>query len=306
MSISDPDHSTTMPGKIDLAFGANGVVTIDVPGAVPIDVSGVINGPDDTLYVCGTVQFQCASKFFITALNSTGAVITDFGDNGYVISAFSEEEDDEYSYASQLVLSGKKLLLVGSSYIGVDPFPALAQLDLQGNFDPTFGENGRGKIVFHLPGPPGAGSGQDRPEAFKPDSTSNSGTREGSANILDDGKILLSHYFFRPGAPSHGVIIRTLANGSLDTDFVGLGYLAVIAPGFENAQTQVTNVTVDSEGRYVACGSVYDLGSAPVSTFFARYSPVGKPDASFGPGDSRLSRAGMVSLAEHEPRRLSR
>ncbi|WP_415773509.1 hypothetical protein [Pseudomonas sp. LB3P38] len=286
MSISDSAQSTTMAGKIDLAFGVNGVATIDVPGATGSIAVGVINGPGDKLYVCGTAQIHGTSKFFITALNSTGNVISEFGDNGYVIGEFGEAKEE--SHATELLLSGNKLLLVGASYIGADPYPALAQIDLLGNFDTTFGENGQGKIVIHLPGPPGTSSDQGYSDTFKPDSTSSDGTQIGSVTALGAGKILLSHYFFRPGAPSYGVILRTLANGSLDTDFVGVGYLAVIAPGYKNAQTQIQSVTVDSEGRYVACGSLYDLGSSPVKTFFARYSSEGEPDSTFGPQGFRI------------------
>jgi hypothetical protein len=136
-----------MPGQIDFAFGKDGVVQINVPGASGSHVVSVINGPDDTLYVAGTALLEGASKFFITELNSAGDVISGFGDNGYVIDMFDEKNED--AYASQLVLSGKKLLLVGSSYIGTDPFPALAKLDLQGNFDTTFGEV---KWLSHFPG----------------------------------------------------------------------------------------------------------------------------------------------------------
>jgi len=280
MPISDPTRSANMAGKIDLTFGVNGVASIDVPGATGSNVYGVINGPDGTLYVCGDARIQGSSKFFITALNSTGTVISGFGDNGYVIDVF---EENEFSHAGQLALTDKKLLLLGSSYIGRDLFPALAQLDLQGNFDPTFGENQSGKIVIHLPSPPGTSSDQDRPDPFTLEATNSGDTGKGSANILADGKVLLSHYFFRPGLPNHGLIIRTHANGSLDTEFAGRGYLTVVAPGFENGQTQVESVSIDTEGRYLVCGGLYDLGSSPLSTFFARYSPEGQPDTSFGP-----------------------
>jgi uncharacterized delta-60 repeat protein len=277
-----------MPGQIDFAFGKDGVVQINVPGASGSRVVSVINGPDDTLYVCGTALLEGASKFFITELNSAGDVISGFGDNGYVIDMFDEKNED--AYASQLVLSGKKLLLVGSSYIGTDPFPALAKLDLQGNFDTTFGENGQGKVVIPLSGPLGTLTDPHRPDTFKPDAEGNAASAGGAINLLDDGKILLSHYFFRIGAPSYGVILRLLSNGSLDAELNNLGYFYVVAPGYENGQTQIRSVTVDHEGRYVACGGVHDLASSPLNAFFVRYSPDGKPDTTFGPGGFQIIR----------------
>lgn len=320
MSDLYPDHSVNMSGKIDLAFGEDGVVNINVPGASTVSVNGVLNGADNRLYVLGTANIQLRSRFFITALNQKGEVITDFGNNGYVIDFFDGQGED--AYGEQLKLAGEKLLLVGASYIRGNPFPALAQFDLNGKIDPAFGENGRGKIVFNLPFPPGAVSDPTRRDVFEPGSTSSPGTQQGLVNILDDGKILLSHYFFRTGEPSYGLIIRTLANGLLDTDFATTGYLPVIVPGYENGQTQITSITVDSQGRYVACGSVYALGSEPVLTFFARYNCEGKPDASFGsqgfriiqdatglPGGARstalipLQEGGMMSLGGsiHDP-----
>lgn len=276
MSISTPVHSANMPGQIDFAFGKDGVVQINVPGASSSRVVSVINGPDDTLYVCGSADFASHTpQFFITALNSAGDAISGFGDNGYVIDVF---KTNRASHARQLVLTGNKLLLIGT--VSGGPQPALARFDLQGKFDPAFGENGSGKIVISLPAPPGALSDQNRPDAFQADSTSSGGTLEGAASILDDGKILLTHYFVTD-RPTYGLIIRTHANGSLDTGFANAGYLAVIVPGYEEDQTQIQSVIVDSEGRYVACGSVRRVGLTRVDTFFARYSPEGQSDTSF-------------------------
>lgn len=286
MSLLDQSHSVNMSGKIDLGFGTNGVVNIYVPGASNSVAYSVINGPNETLYVCGTATIDRIPKFFITALDPRGHIITPFGNNGYVIGEFGDK--NEFSFGSKLILKDKKLLLLGSSYIETNTFPALAQLDLQGNFDPTFGESETGKIVIHLPGPLSATSGREAPDTFEPDSMNSNGTGEGAATLLDDGKILFSHYFFSPGTPSYGVIVRTLADGSLDTEFATNGVLSVIAPGFEDGQTQLQSVTVDSEGRYVACGSVFDLSSSPVKTFFARYSPEGKLDDTFGSGGFRI------------------
>ncbi|EJN28871.1 hypothetical protein PMI35_02830 [Pseudomonas sp. GM78] len=283
MLNQDLEVSANMSGKIDLAFGLNGVAAINISGAQTTPFS-MINGPDDTLYVCGTVRPQGESKFFITALNSAGEIISEFGNKGYVIGVFDEGES---SNAIELVLKNDKLLLVGSSYIGTDPYPALARFDLMGNIDPTFGETGRGKIVHFIPGPAGTSPDQKLSTFFKSDSE-NGGIQKNSLIELDDGKILLSHYFFRSGAPSYGVIVRTLANGSLDTNFNGKGYLEVIAPGNENGQTQIQDVTVDSEGRYVVCGSIWARDSSPVQTFFARFSSNGTPDLTFGPQGFRI------------------
>ena len=283
MFNDDSVMSVNMSGKIDLAFGLNGVAAINISGAETTPLS-MINGPDDTLYVCGTAQSEVESKFFITVLNSAGEIISEFGDRGYVIGVFDEGES---SNAIELVLKNDKLVLVGSSYIGTDPYPALARFDLMGNIDPTFGENGRGKIVHFIPGPTATSPGQEFSSSFKPDSASR-GLQKSSLIELDDGRILLAHYFVRIGAPSYGVIVRTLANGSLDIDFNGKGYLEVIAPGNENGQTQIRSVTVDSEGRYVVCGSIWDRESSPVQTFFARFSSGGTPDSTFGPQGFRI------------------
>ncbi|MHC8318097.1 NHL repeat-containing protein [Pseudomonas sp. LB3P31] len=283
MSIQESDVSANMAGKIDLAFGLNGVASIDIPGAATQPVA-VISGPDDKLYVCGTATFQNESKFFITALSANGQIVLEFGNNGYAIGVF---EEAEASYAHALVLKDNRLLLVGASYIGTDPYPAMAQFDLMGNIDTTFGENGQGKIVHFIPGPAITSSRPELSSSLKPDSE-NPGIQQQSSMELDDGKTLLTHFFFRPGWPTYGVIVRTLVNGMLDTGFNATGYLDVIAPGYENGQTQIGSVTVDTEGRYVVCGGVWAIGSSLVKTFFARFSSEGAADPTFGPGGFRV------------------
>ena len=283
MSISESAVSANMVGKIDLAFGLNGVAAIDIPGAATQPVA-VINGPDDKLYVCGTATFQNESKFFIAALSANGEIVPEFGSMGYAIGVFQEAE---HSFANALELKDNKLLLVGSSYIGTDPYPAMAQFDLMGNLDTTFGQNGQGKIVHFIPGPAIDSSKQELSRPFKSVSQNPSIQKQSSMGLAD-GKTLLTHYFFRFGSPSYGVLIRTLANGSLDIDFNSRGYLEVIAPGYENGQTQIESVTVDSDGRYVVCGGISDLGFSPVKTFFARFSSDGAADPTFGPGGFRV------------------
>jgi uncharacterized delta-60 repeat protein len=277
MTTSNQTSTGNMSGKIDLAFGTNGVVQINIPDSGASDVSSVINGPDGSLFACGTVSIQHLPHFFVVALRANGDIIRGFGDNGYVTGKF----DFDASYGASLMLAGEKLLLAGSAYIGTDPFPALARLDLQGAFDPTFGVDGTGRIVLHIPGPPEAEVSTDRPETLSLNSATNAG-QTFTANMLNDGKILLTHYFVRVGAPSYGVILRTQANGLLDTGFANKGVLSVIAPGFETGQTQIQSVAVDSAGRYLACGSVSGLDTKPVKTFFARYNSEGQSDHSFG------------------------
>lgn len=283
MATSDQTHIRNMSGKIDLEFAVNGVAKIAIPNSDASDISSVINGPDGSVFACGTVSIQQMANFFVVALGVNGDVIREFGDNGYVIGKF----EDDASYGASLMLAGDKLVLAGSAYIGTDPFPALARLDLQGAFDPTFGLNGTGRIVLHIPGPPEAKGCTNRPVGLSTNSVKDL-NHACILNKLDDEKILLTHYFFRFGAPSYGVIIRTQANGLIDTGFATKGVLPVIAPGFETGQTQIQNVAVDSSGRYLACGGVFCLDSKPVKTFFARYSSEGQSDSTFGPQGFRI------------------
>lgn len=276
MSIPSPSQSKINAGTIDTDFGTQGVVSIDVPGAESSLVKGITNGPNGELYICGDATLDRTRSFFITCLDSDGNVTPQFGTNGFVIGKFNDDD----SYGSHIIfLDTKQLLLFGAAYIGTDPFPALARLGLDGKFDPTFGENDQGKVVIHLSGPNGESPAKATASGFEQDSTTSNDT--GSINILADGKILLSHYFFRAGSPSYGLIIRLLSDGSLDPAFNRTGYVKVIAPGYEKGQTQIGNVAVDSQGRYVGYGAVYDM-SSPVSTMVARYNQHGSPDPLFG------------------------
>lgn len=108
MFNDDSVISASMSGKNDLAFGLNGVASINISGVETTPLA-MINGPDDTLYVCGTARRHGESKFFITALNSTGEIVSEFGDKGYVIGAFDE---GKLSLVFGLVLENNKLLLV--------------------------------------------------------------------------------------------------------------------------------------------------------------------------------------------------
>lgn len=269
-------------GEIDTDFGVDGVVIVEVPGASYSCVMGVLNGPGNCLYVCGSADIGTSSRFFITALTSNGVINPDFGNEGFVIDAFGIADED--SYGMQLIWTAdEKLLLVGAAYIGINPFPALAKFDLKGNIDPEFGEDGRGKTVIELPGPPGKHFSSANHSEKKTNIKNNvARLKAGSSSLLDDGKILLSHYFFRGPAPSYGMIIRLLSNGTLDAGFNTNGYVTVVAPGYEDGQTQIANVTIDSTGSYLACGGVNRLDSSPLNSFFARYSSQGLLDESFG------------------------
>lgn len=272
----------TSPGDMDTSFGIGGIATIEVPGAFYSTVTGVINGKDDSLYVCGTADTETGSRFFITVLESSGSINQDFGNKGFVIGTFGAAAED--SYAAQLVWANdEKLLLIGSSRIGLDIYPALAKFDQQGNIDPTFGESGSGKVVVLLPGPPGTHFSSESDSEQKAVKSTIAPLKVGAASLLSDGKILLSHYFFRGPAPSYGMVIQLSSNGSLDTEFNATGYLAVMAPGYKSGQTQVTNVTIDSAGRYLVCGGVNSLDSSPLNSFIARYTAQGVPDNTFGP-----------------------
>jgi uncharacterized delta-60 repeat protein len=276
MSIPSPSQSKINAGTIDTRFGAQGVVSIDVPGAQSSVVNGITSGPNDELYVCGNATLEGSDRFFITCLDSEGNVNPQFGDNGFVIDTFN----DDYSYGSHIIfLDTGKLVLFGAAYIGRDTFPALARLGLDGKFDPDFGENDQGKVVIHISGPDGTPPAKARATGFEQNSATRNDT--GSVNILADGKILLSHYFVLPGWPSYGLIIRLLSDGSLDPIFNRTGYVKVIAPGYEHGQTQIENVTVDLKGRYVGYGAVYDMSSPP-STMVVRYNQDGSPDSLFG------------------------
>lgn len=280
--ITQEAISHVNPGDMDTGFGVGGIATIEVPGASYSFITSVISGPGNCLYVCGTANTRAGSRFFITALNASGSINPDFGNKGFVVDTFGVTTED--SYTAQLVWThDEKLLLVGSSRIGTDIYPALAKFDSQGNFDPTFGDNGSGKTVVFLPGPPGKYVASDSHSEHRSVKSNIAPLKVGAANLLSDGKILLSHYFFRGPAPSYGMVIQLSSNGSLDTEFNATGYLAVMAPGYKSGQTQVTNVTIDSAGRYLVCGGVNSLDSSPLNSFIARYTAQGVPDNTFGP-----------------------
>ena len=72
-------------GKLDLDFGNNGVMRIDVPGHPDIYISSVGIGPDGKIYFAGTTTpFQGERLYLLGRCNSDGSMDNEFGNEGFV------------------------------------------------------------------------------------------------------------------------------------------------------------------------------------------------------------------------------
>ncbi|HWH86965.1 MAG TPA: hypothetical protein VNV36_09345 [Pseudomonas sp.] len=278
-------HNSNDAGKLDPEFGRDGVATIIHHDYPSITISCVETGPDQKIYVAGTVSGGSvpASACVLGRFEANGTLDSGYGDSGFaqwIYEGFGIEQVQSFAFQSDgkvvvncTVMSGQERRCAAFSRVGVD-----------GWIDKDFGENGHTVLNIVL-SPPTERSSPPKPSA-EPDNNSLHSSGQSAANgrvsILPDGKILTSLNYFFNFSQIQGVLIRLHENGSLDTSFNQIGYLPVIHPDYMLNATVLRHVTVQPDGKYLGCGNVYDDSATPSSAMFVRYDPFGVLDEQFG------------------------
>lgn len=278
-------QTSNSAGTLDFDFGANGVAMITVPPYPSASIHGVEIGPDKKIYFVAAQPVPFPTQYILGRLLSDGKVDTDFGKSGFVVGNFPGFALSTNGVQSLTIQPDGKIIVhcIVKGSAGQNA-AAFCRYDAQGQPDTDFGTNGQTVLDIILSPPAVA------PSTVKPQSFEGNAATPLSVEVLPNGKLLASHYYSFDWQQSHGLIIRLNENGTLDTDFNQIGYIAVIHPRYLLGNTVLLNLMVRADGKYLGCGNVGELSDPFSSAMFVRYDTSGKLDKTFGEG-------GFVTIA---------
>jgi uncharacterized delta-60 repeat protein len=237
----------------DPSFGSGGLAAFTPPHFV-FQVSAVAEQSDGKIVVAGTVDGAAGAfdDFMLVRFNPDGSVDTSFGSGGFVSRDLDNGSDD---FCNAMVLQPDgKIVLAGKTTAnpnGFNPptYMSLARFDTNGNFDSSFGSGGvvlppnsysAYSLTLEGDGNILVGGSAGNPGVFRfttngilDASFGSGGTASIPAQItalaiqpagqplLQPAKILAA------GSGVAGPLVaRILMNGSLDTNFNGVGYVS--------------------------------------------------------------------------------
>lgn len=263
-------------GKLDLDFGNNGVMRIDVPGHPDIYISSVGIGPDGKIYFAGTTTpFQGERLYLLGRCNSDGSMDNEFGNEGFVTGVI-DGFDVTYCQGFTFQADGKILIAYRLRGDRVADGMGVARYDMSGQLDLEFGTNGRTLIDIQL-SPLAAEAPPEEKSAI-----GSSGASASGIQALADGKILVFKSTGFNGRKTVGLIARLDKNGALDLSFNQVGYVTFAHPDSLTYNTTLRSIMVQADGNYLGCGNVFS--DAKRAGMFVRYDTTGKLDPTFGDG----------------------
>lgn len=234
------------PFTLDQSFGNNGNVTTDFGFSLNVRGSWTRDmalSPDGSMYL----PVQVGSNIFIVRHLENGAFDTTYGNKGYSMPV--------NIYNGNVVLQpDHKVIVGGYAYVEGSINVVLARFTTSGMLDNTFG-GGDGMVV------------------------TNGGTAQGfpTSDVLhditlqQDGKIVIAG-----NSNEDFLIIRYLADGSLDSSFSGDGMVTI---NFGSPYDVAYAIAVKSDGKIVAAGERSDGNVSRLTV--ACLTPDGLPDTGF-------------------------
>jgi uncharacterized delta-60 repeat protein len=243
-------------GGLDAAFGGDGMVTTPVSTTNDYGSSLTLQ-PDGKVIVGGTVGNGDFYDFALARYNADGSLDPTFGFEGKVTTSIRPSLDLGYSVALQ---ADGKILVAGYSLdVNTSNFDlAVVRYHANGVLDSSWGGDG---IVLA----PISGNGL-------------SGT---SVVVQADGKVIAGSTTFGIGG-SDFVLVRYLADGSLDTSFDGDGK---VITSISNSNDLGNAVALQDDGKILLAGQSWNGSNYDFSV--ARYLANGALDTSFD-GDGTL------------------
>ena len=175
-------------GSLDASFGANGIVKI--PNLTGDQITSIVLLPNNQILAGGNLNsLGCITKF-----NNDGSIDTSFANSG--IKTFNDP-DFKFTFWDFILLNDGSVLSCGYDYtISNQTNGAAVKVDLQGNLDNTFGNNG--KVILTIPSNPFPGFVYVGFTAIKETS---------------DNKIILNGDF------NINKLVKLLPNGQFDSSF---------------------------------------------------------------------------------------
>ncbi|QDV70163.1 Bifunctional hemolysin/adenylate cyclase precursor [Rosistilla carotiformis] len=241
-------------GTLDTSFGTAGMVTTVVAG-FSSNITEVTVLADGKILGAGYVyDYDGLNEIALFQFNSDGTLDASFGaGNGYVTATGLA---DRSLANSMVVQSDGKILVAGIIGNGGDSDFAVARYNSDGTLDTSFDGDGVVNIV--------------------------TGGTEAYVNELllqPDGKILLVGDTDVNG-DSDSVVVRLLADGSIDTSFGGGDGMGITA--IAGSHETIYAAAIQADGKIVGVGGDYDPATFKNRGFTVRYNSDGTLDTSFG------------------------
>ena len=239
-------------GELDTTFGIGGKVITNFSNSYDYGNSVAIQA-DGKIVLGGSMYGEENDRNFALArYNINGSLDTTFGDEGKVITDFSNSYDYGNSVAIQ---QNGKIVLGGYVYNSVSSYDfALARYNTNGELDTTFGIGG--KVITDF---------------------SNNEDIGFSVAIQQDGKIVFGGYVFNSVSSYDFALARYNTNGELDTTFGDRGKVITV---FSNNEDGGFSVAIQKDGKIVLGGVINSLGNYNFG--LARYNTNGELDTTFG------------------------
>jgi uncharacterized delta-60 repeat protein len=246
-------------GVLDSTFGNAGIVTTDLLNEDQIN--SIALQPDGKIVAGGICKVSGIEDFAIARYKSNGSLDSSFGINGKVTMGVSGTPD---MVRKVLIQADGKIVVVGHSVFdevaNEDDF-FIMRLKADGSLDSTFGTNGKTYSPLAQGGPDYAYS----------------------AALQPDGKIVVGGNVGDGTGGAFGVV-RYKTNGTLDSTF---GTNGVVLTDFDNNADYCFTVNIQSDGKIIASGYVYDMSVSRYKFGAARYNANGSLDNTFD-GDGKL------------------
>jgi uncharacterized delta-60 repeat protein len=296
-------------GTLDATFGTGGKVTTDLAGRSET-ANAVAVQADGKIVVAGTTtSVGTGNDFVVARYTVNGALDTEFGSGGKVVTSFGDDSDTAYA----LVIQPDGKLVVGgdSNQAGVVPTGldfALARYNSDGSLDASFGTGG--KVTTSLAAHGGrdsiyalalqpvdgearivaaGGEGDFAVARYRADGQLDSsfatggklmavfGSVIGAARavaVAVDGSVVVA------GHDNHDfAVVRLDRNGQMDGGFGTGGKVvtAVSTTSWDEAQ----GLAIDADGKIVVAGWAFENGTSG-NFALVRYDGQGRLDPTFG------------------------
>ena len=231
-------------GATDTAFGNQGDGWFLNPQAGG-DVGLALSGPGSGFAIAGYAD-DGAGGIDATALrlDSLGMPLPSFGGSGFVVAA----GDTNSARAVALQADGK--VVVAGSLDGDDAVAFVQRFNADGSVDAGFGGDGR----FELAVP----------------------SRLAALAVQGDGRIVAAGL-----AGNDAIIVRLLADGTLDPAFGNAGTTTLVSSAFGLTSLRAQALALPVDGRIVVAGRAFDF-TRGTTGHAARLSADGTIDAGFG------------------------
>jgi uncharacterized delta-60 repeat protein len=276
-------------GKLDTSFGGDGIVTTDIGtftggNTVSADYANAVAVlSDGRVVVAGTMYSSTGYDFAVVRYLADGRSDTSFGGDGLVItdihtSTGGNSVSSDYANAMAVMNDGR-VVVAGYASLSTKEDIVVVRYLADGKLDTSFG--GDGLVITDIRPYTGGSAGSNE--------------RANTVAVLSDGRVVVAGSVNLSGITDF-VVVRYLANGTLDTSFGGDG--VVTTEIGLNSEEYARDLTVMDDGRLVVAGYASLLGRGNVAVL--RYLADGKLDTSFGGDGVVVTSTGNTMSSWHD------